>query len=191
MPSIYQLLPPAGTKPLLDRHGDAVLADLHDVATWERFGWGAFAAKPRRANGETAESQEGQRAFVAAALARAGAFHRALARVPESPSPARVMMLGGDCLPTLARAIVADLPGLPPRLEPVTRHESEWMFEAGDGRVTRESVLASHLPGARDSETGSGVPEGSQVFFGAADHHGVYHEPTFQNLLLRMLLRRS
>jgi hypothetical protein len=101
------------------------------------------------------------------------------------------VVLGGDCLPTLARAIVADLPGLPPRLEPVTRRESEWMFEAGDGRVTRDSVLASHLPGAVDSETGSGFLEASQVFFGAADHHGIYQEPTFQNLLLRMLLRRS
>ena len=63
------------------------------------------------------------------------------------------------------------------------------MFEAGDGRVTRDSVLASHTSSAADSETG--LPEASQVFFGAADHHGIYQEPTFQNLLLRMLLRRS
>ena len=102
------------------------------------------------------------------------------------------MRLGGrvgDLCTTLARAIVADLPGLPPRLEPVTRLESEWMFEAGDGRVTRASVLASHLPAATHSETGSGVPEASQVFFGSADHHGIYQEPTFQSVLLRRLLR--
>ena len=192
MPSIYQLFPPAGTRPLLDRRGEAVEADLHDVATWERFGWGPFApARRRHGRGDATRADDGQRAFVAAALARAGAFHRALARVPETPCPARVVVLGGDCLPTLARAIVADLPGLSPRLEPVTRRESEWMFEAGDGRVTRESVLASHRPGASDSETGSGLPEASQVFFASADHHGIYQEPTFQNLLLRMLLRRS
>jgi pimeloyl-ACP methyl ester carboxylesterase len=194
MPSIYQLFPPAGTRPLLDRQGERLEADLHDVATWERFGWGPFAPARgvrRLPNGEKADNGEGQRAFLAAALARAGAFHRALARAPDTPCPTRVVVLGGDCLPTLARAIVADLPGLPPRLEPVTRRESEWMFEAGDGRVTRDSVLASHLPGAVDSETGSGFLEASQVFFGAADHHGIYQEPTFQNLLLRMLLRRS
>jgi pimeloyl-ACP methyl ester carboxylesterase len=192
MPAIYQLFPPAGTRPLLDRQGERLGADLLDLATWERFGWGPFAPardRHRLASGEAAD--EGQRAFLGAALARAGAFHRALARVPETPCPTRVVVLGGDCLPTLARAIVADLPGLPPRLEPVTRRESEWMFEAGDGRVTRESVLASHLPGASESETGSGLPEATQVFFGSADHHGIYQEPTFQNLLLRMLLRRS
>jgi pimeloyl-ACP methyl ester carboxylesterase len=192
MPAIYQLFPPAGTRPLLNRKGERLDADLLDIATWERFGWGPFAPgrdRHRLASGQTAD--EGQRAFLGAALDRAGAFHGALARVPETPSPTRVVVLGGDCLPTLARAIVADLPGLPPRLEPVTRRESEWMFEAGDGRVTRESVLASHLPGATESDTGSGVPEASQVFFGAADHHGIYQEPTFQNLLLRMLLRRS
>jgi pimeloyl-ACP methyl ester carboxylesterase len=194
MPAIYQLFPPAGTRPLLDRRGERLDADLHDLKTWERFGWGPFAPardRNRLASGEAAESDEGQRAFMGAALARAAAFHRALSLVPETPCPVRVVVLGGDCLPTLARAIVADLPGLPPRLEPVTRRESEWMFEAGDGRVTRESVLASHLPGAIDSETGSGLPEARQVFFGSADHHGIYQEPTFQNLLLRMLLRRS
>jgi pimeloyl-ACP methyl ester carboxylesterase len=194
MPSIYQLFPPAGTRPLLNRRGEVVEADLHDVTTWERFGWGPFAPtreRQRLANPGTAETDDPQRAFVAAALARGAAFHRALARLPETPCPVRVVVLGGDCLPTLARAIVADLPGLPPRLEPVTRRESEWMFEAGDGRVTRESVLASHLPGATDTDTASGLPEASQVFFGSADHHGVYQEPAFQNLLLRMLLRRS
>jgi pimeloyl-ACP methyl ester carboxylesterase len=195
MPSIYQLLPPFGTRSLVDPRGRALDCDLHDPATWERFGWGPFAPaherRHRSTNGDAADSGVDQRAFVEAALTRAAAFHRALARRPETPCPARVVALGGDCLPTLARAIVADLPGLPPRLEPVTRRENEWMFEAGDGRVTRESVLASHLPGASDAETGSGMPEASQVFFASADHHGIYQEPTFQNLLLRMLLRRT
>jgi pimeloyl-ACP methyl ester carboxylesterase len=193
MPAIYQLLPPSGTRPLLNRAGEQLDADLHDVGTWERFGWGPFAPardRNRPANGAPTDTDAGQRDFIAAALARAGAFHRALARVPETPCPSRVVLLGGDCLPTLGRAIVADLPGLPPRLEPVTRRESDWLFEAGDGRVTRNSVLAAHLPGASDSDTG-GVREATQAFFGSADHHGIYQEPTFQNLLLRMLLRRS
>jgi hypothetical protein len=38
---------------------------------------------------------------------------------------------------------------------------------------------------------GSGLPELSHVFFGAADHHGIYREPTFQSLLLRSLLRAA
>jgi pimeloyl-ACP methyl ester carboxylesterase len=194
MPSIYQLCPPAGTRPLLDRRGERLDADLHDVATWKRFGWGPFAPARNRVrppNADAVDSRDDPRAFLAAALDRAAAFHHALARTPATPCPAQAVLLGGDCLPTLARAIVSDLPGQPPRLEPVTRRESEWMFEAGDGRVTRDSVLASHLPTAALSEIGSGVPEASQVFFGSADHHGIYQERTFQNLLLRMLLRRT
>ncbi len=65
------------------------------------------------------------------------------------------------------------------------------MYEAGDGRVTRASVLASYLPGAEDTDTGSGLAEVTQAFFGSADHHGIYSEPTFQSLLLRLLLRKG
>jgi hypothetical protein len=63
------------------------------------------------------------------------------------------------------------------------------MLEAGDGRVTRASVLAAHAPEADSSEIDCGIPEVSGSFFGSADHHGIYSEPTFQSLLLRLLLR--
>jgi hypothetical protein len=55
--------------------------------------------------------------------------------------------------------------------------------------VPRASLLASHLPGAEGSASGSGLPEIGQAFFGAADHHGLYADPAFQSLLLRLLLR--
>jgi hypothetical protein len=80
-------------------------------------------------------------------------------------------------------------PGTPPRLEARTRREQDLLFEAGDGRVTRASVLASHLPAAATSASGSGLPEVAQAFFGGADHHGLYADPAFQSLLLRILLR--
>lgn len=186
MPSIYQLLPPAGTHVLLDERCETVPADIHDPAVWERYGWGPF----RDTNGDDdAEEIVRKRAFVTASLRRAGAFHAALARKPDSPCPARVIALGGDCLPTLTRAIVSMRNDQPPRFEPASRTESLHMFEAGDGRVTRGSVLANHLPGAADTDTGSGLPEVSQAFFGSADHHGIYSEPTFQSVLLRLLLR--
>jgi hypothetical protein len=99
------------------------------------------------------------------------------------------VLLGGDCLPTLARALVGGRPGTPPRFDAWTKAEARFMFEAGDGRVTRASMLGSHLPGAEWSDTGSGWPEVGQAFFGAADHHGIYGEATFQSILLRRLLR--
>jgi pimeloyl-ACP methyl ester carboxylesterase len=189
MPSVYQLLPPAGAPALVDHTGEPIGADLHDVETWRRFGWGPFGAASRRlvalADGRDKVEHS---VFLDAALARARAFHAAMDRTPGTPCPAKVVMLGGDCLPTLARALVPEKPGLP-RFEPLNRKEAEGMFDAGDGRVTRASVLGAHLPGADDTETGSGYPEVAQSFFGSADHHGIYNEPTFQSLLLRRLLR--
>jgi hypothetical protein len=190
MPSIYQLLPPAGAPALLDHRLNPLDADLHDPATWERFGWGPYADGRRRRAAEKRDSVDARREFLAAALGRARAFHGALSRAPVTPCPVRVVALGGDCLPTLGQLIVSETHGGPPRFEPRTRAEAAVMMEAGDGRVTRSSVLASHLPEADASDLGSGIPEIGGAFFGATDHHGIYGEPTFQSTLLRVLLRR-
>lgn len=188
MPSMYQLLPPCGAGALMNAQGEPIDDDLHAPETWERHRWGPFGRHRRARDPEaSALDPEAHRAFVCAALRRAGAFHRALARAPQSACPVRVSVLGGDCLPTLARAIVPERPGTPPRFEAWSRAEAHHMFEAGDGRVTRSSVLASHLAGADHAD--SGLPEVGQAFFGAADHHGIYSEPTFQSVLLRTLLR--
>jgi hypothetical protein len=182
MPSIYQLLPPAGTEPLVDASGKCLPHDLHDPATWERFGWGPFAPGSHERRGP-------EHSFLIEALRRARAFHDALARQPEEPCPVPVYAIGGDCLLTLARAVVdGEGPGLP-RLEARTRREQDVLYEAGDGRVTRASLLASHLPGAEGSTSGSGLAEVTQSFFVAADHHGLYSDPSLQSLLLRLLLR--
>jgi pimeloyl-ACP methyl ester carboxylesterase len=192
MPSLYQLLPPKGAAALQDHRGDPLPDDLHDIATWERHGWGPFRPRTLARRSDDAErpapDKEAQRPFLEAMLGRARAFHTALARVPETRCTVRVIALGGDCLPTLARAVVPERRGVGPRFEPKLDHETDGMFEAGDGRVTRASVLAGHLPGADDAETGSGIPELTHAFFGSADHHGIYSEPTFQSVLLRTLL---
>lgn len=191
MPSIYQLLPPAGTKALIDERLAPLDEDLHDPATWERHGWGPFVPAHRRAADVHGSDQDlaMHRDFVSACLARARTLHHALNRKAQAPCPARVVILGGDCLPTLTRALVPDTPGTPPRFEAWSEQEAAAMFEAGDGRVPRSSVVCSHLPGADDDPQGCGLPEVSQAFFGDADHHGIYDEPTFQSILLRMLLR--
>jgi pimeloyl-ACP methyl ester carboxylesterase len=191
MPSVYQLMPPRGAPALLDHRAKPLDLDVHDVETWKRLGWGPYGPAPmRRLMGPASPADtDAYETFLPEVLGRAGAFHRALARKPETPSPVRVVVLGGDCMPTLARCLVPERPGMPPRFEPITRGEADAMFEAGDGRVTRASVMAAHLPGAEDAESGSGLAEVAQSFFGSADHHGIYHEPTFQSVLLRLLLR--
>ncbi len=190
MPSVYQLLPPRGVPSLVDHNLEPLRSDLLDVATWRRFGWGPFApAAVRRLSGFTEEEAETCEPFMASVLDRAAALHRALDRVPETPCPTRVLAVGGDCLPTIARALVPAKEGLPPRFEPRNRREADAMFEAGDGRVTRASLLGSHSPAAEGDPEQCGIPEASQIVIGSADHHGIYREPTFQSILLRALLR--
>ncbi len=190
MPSLYQLLPAPEAHPLVDGTGAPVPLDVRDLSTWETLGWGPWAASTRRRRGEEPRpaDPESEKAFLSAALARARAFQDALAQPALERCPARVLLVGGDCLATPARAIVAG-PGVAPRFEAWTRDESEFLLEAGDGRVTRASVLASHLPDADADEPGCGIPEVSRIVFGSADHHGIYREPTFQSILLRTLLR--
>jgi pimeloyl-ACP methyl ester carboxylesterase len=190
MPSVYQIIPPRGAPALLDAKGSPIEADLHDLATWERFGWGPYGSTSLRRLSDIEHNRDrvGYEEFLRAVLERARDFHRLLAVVPGTPCPVKVTAIGGDCMPTLARCIVPDKRGSFPRFEPLNRHEAEVMFEAGDGRVTRASVLGSHLPGAEDSESGSGYAEVARTFIGSADHHGIYKEPTFQSVLLRQLL---
>ena len=183
MPSIYQLLPPAGTRPLVDRSGKPLDRDLLDPDTWEQFGWGPFAPA-------SDDRLVVERAFLVAALERARVVHSALAREATTPCPVPVHAIGGDCLLTRARAVAGEgPPGSPPRLEARTRREQDLLYESGDGRVTRASLLATHLPGAEGSASGSGLPEIAHSFFGGADHHGLYADTAFQSLLLRLLLR--
>lgn len=191
MPSVYELLPPLGAPALLDARGQQIDADLHELATWERFGWGPYSSSSLRRLSDIADNRDrvSYEEFLAAVLQRARDFHRLLAAVPATACPVKVTAIGGDCMPTLARCIVPDKRGSFPRFEPLNRREADVMFEAGDGRVTRASVLGSHLPGADDSESVSGYAEVARTFIGSADHHGIYKEPTFQSVLLRQLLR--
>ncbi len=182
MPSIYQLLPPAGTGALVDTKGRVLHDDLHDPATWHKFGWGPFAS--------TKGPGASERAFASAALERARVFHEALARPAATPCPVPVHVIGGDCLLSPVRAVVGDTPrGGAPRFAAKTAKEQELLFEPGDGRVSRASLLGSHLPVAGASETGSGYTETTRAFFCSADHHGLFSDPAVQSLLLRLLLR--
>ena len=108
----------------------------------------------------------------------------ARARCPSTRSAATA------CSPWAARSPARARPARRRGSRRARAREQDLLFEAGDGRVTRASLLGdAPRPGPRLSDRQSGIPEISGAFFGSADHHGLYADPAFQSLLLRLLLR--
>ena len=107
--------PPTGAPALVDHTGEPIDADLHDIETW-----GASAGGPsaRPAGGwsrsPTAATRSSYAEFLDAALAaRPRVPRRAGPDARRRPARSKVILLGGDCLPTLARALVPEKPGRP------------------------------------------------------------------------------
>ena len=162
--------------------GPAARDDLHDPGTWRRYGWGPFA--PRRA-----EPAAGERDFVLRRPRAGAAVPRGHARPAAAPCPVPVLRARRG-LPADRRASRRrrGAGGQPPRFDARTRAEQDLLFEPGDGRVTRLEPARLAAAGAVESAD-SGYAETTRVFFGSADHHGLYADPAFQSQLLRLLLR--
>ncbi len=178
IPSIYQLLPHEQTARFLNENLQPLdRIDLYDPATWKRYGWAAIndpRFRERFARGELQGEMTGGQggsladldAYFAAALNRARRFHEALdAPANQSASPVPLFAFGGDCEETLAAPVIfRDLKKghwvtvMSPRKirnsdgrELPRREVITAMFEPGDGRVTRRSLLGETLNRQRTS----------------------------------------
>ncbi|HYH85021.1 MAG TPA: hypothetical protein VEX60_06025 [Pyrinomonadaceae bacterium] len=177
-PAIFQLLPHASQARFLDERLQPVALDLYDPETWRRYSWAAvsdpeFRAAYARGAPEGLESPTHKGtlseldAYFAAALRRAQRFHEALdAAGDESGSaPVKLFAFGGDCEETLTAPVVFQdektgrwLTLVRPRSLPgadgkkIGRGVVERaMYEPGDGRVTRSSLLGLGAGGTRAS----------------------------------------
>ncbi len=171
IPAIFQLIPHAGAARFLDEQLAPVAVDLYDPAVWRKYNWSPLNEADYRARFKAgllrdenvprpAGAPETLDAYLAAVLARARRFHQALDVVPATQGNVPLYVFGGDCEETLAAPVITHdaktdrwltlttpraLPGHP-RAE-VTRA----MYEPGDGRVTRDSLLGTHLADERRS----------------------------------------
>lgn len=128
LPSMFQLLPHQSSARFYDGDLKPVNIDLYDVATWEKYGWGAlgdvnFLAKLKDAPRLAIQNKEIKpvplakganaddrliarttywqvRAYVSSALNRAKRFQAAL-DAPVKSTPIRLFAYGGNCQPTL------------------------------------------------------------------------------------------
>jgi hypothetical protein len=214
VPSIYQLLPHAGQARFLDAGLQPLSVDLYDPEVWRRYGWAAvndpdFRAAYARGEIKNQESPTRQStlaeldAYFVAALARARRFHQALdAGDASAPAPVPLFAFGGDCEETLAAPVIlrdekrgrwltltSPVSVRTPDGRKVPRREVvRAMYEPGDGRVSRQSLLGLNLGEARPGNLyGSALPVAYAAF--ACDLHSeLQNNLTIQDNALTLLV---
>lgn len=177
IPSLYELLPNTGTTTFLNDNLKPIPINLYDPQNWIKYKWGAIGdpkflgklkdaatipgVKPvewkiknvdDRILADTTYAQT--RAFLAAALARAELFHRAL-NVSIQKSPIDIFAYGSECAPTL-NAVILRYNEKNKDWETITSPDkfknskgvefskeqvAKAIYADGDGRVTRSSFL--------------------------------------------------
>jgi len=211
-PSVYQLLPRRESARFYDAKLDPVKIDLYDVETWERYRWSA-AFDPEIANRELKSSikkfgeSEGRptaaktltlrATYLRAALKRAADFQEALDAAGSPPETLRLHLMGGDCEPTVAAALIVDVKGetqtlfYPRHIPRELRKEAfNKLFIPGDGRVTRQSLFGLSFdleqPDAGITQMMKQAP--SYTLFGCDTHGDLPINPTMLDNLLTWLL---
>jgi len=186
MPSVYQLMPRTRHRPVSTPDGVPV-ADIFDVATWEKYDWGVLDPAQDRVlqvllPDVTAPDQRRAvaRDHLAKCLDRARQFHAALDQPAQPPPGLELHLFAGDAVSTPARAIVQ--PGRS-RLE-VTEDLP------GDGTVLRASALADErMDGAWSPRLRTPVAWCGVTFL-FTDHLGMTRDAAFVDNVLFLLLER-
>jgi pimeloyl-ACP methyl ester carboxylesterase len=210
-PSLFQLLPHARVVSFLDENLKPLAIDLYDVEAWKQYGWSAIhTAEFRRrfmnthgtnaTNGTDGEADELD-AYLAATLHRADRFHQALDAVDVSMSPVVLLAIGGDCEETLSSPVVLRdqkqnrwITLIRPRefrtstgVKVSKREVTEAMYDPGDGRVTRSSLLGENLfRDVRDPKTGFTLSR--YAVFGCELHGQLPRNKTLQDNALTAIV---
>ncbi|HEX8459259.1 MAG TPA: hypothetical protein VF656_18350 [Pyrinomonadaceae bacterium] len=215
IPSIYQLLPHPEAVRFLDRNLAPLEIDFYNPETWRTYKWSPIHDEEFRARfsrglvrDEEAAPQRATLAeldaYFAAALARARRFHAALDAAHDSPAapPIALYTFGGDCEETLNAPVILrderrgrwltlvaprelrDAAGRKLKRREVVRA----MYEPGDGRVTRRSLLGERAGASRRSPFfNTPLPIAYGVF--ACDLHSeLQNNKTLQDNALTLLI---
>ena len=158
IPSIYQLLPHAGTARVFDENLKPMKIDLYNPATWEKYGWTVYSDEDFTKKFEGTEPAQAK-AYFRAVLLRAKQFQAALDAAPAARNPVPVFYLGAECRQTLDGMIIrreaekgvwktefgavsyTNAGG-----RKITKEETEKvLLSPGDGVVPKRSLLAAFL----------------------------------------------
>lgn len=212
-PAVFQLLPHGGAVRFLDEHLAPRKVDLYDPATWQRYHWSVLNEPDYRARfkagllrDELVPRPAGDPAildaYLAAVLTRARRFHNALDAVPATPDRVPLYAFGGDCEETLAAPIImraartGDWLTLtkPRRLRTSDGHTYtraevlRAMYEPGDGRVTRNSLLDTYPTSTRRSPLLDTALPVAYALFICDLHSELQNNKTLQDNALTLLV---
>ncbi|MFN2529709.1 MAG: esterase/lipase family protein [Pyrinomonadaceae bacterium] len=158
-PSVFQLLPHETAVRFLDENLRPLKIDLYDAGEWKKYGWSIINVDEFR-NKYDAAGQNKLDDYLAAQLARARQFHRALDAVSTtSTPPVTLFAIGGDCEETLDAPVIVRNSRKDSWMTLIRPQEyltsdgvriskkeiTQAMYSPGDGRVTRASLLGEHL----------------------------------------------
>ena len=186
MPSAYELMPFGEYSTFIDFKGENLPISIYDPLNWEKYGWSVFAPSDRVVSEETLTAQ---RKFLAAALKRASAFHKALWAGDPAEERKRVtyILLGSDANPTQEKALLRKTAsGWKTQFKPNDDTINDKIFSFGDGTVTRKSLLGTHVVNNIKTE----LPSAYEIFF-AQDHVDLAGDPTFLDNVIHSLLDKS
>lgn len=204
-PSVFQLLPHRGAVKFLDETLQEIPIDLYDAEVWKRYGWSViYSSQDFRRRYIPATGTNGAAdqldAYLAATLRRARRFHQALDAVESTTSPVVLLAIGGDCEETFNSPVILR-DEKRNRWRTLTRPREyrtssglkiskkeaiEAMYDPGDGRVTRASLLGENLFKTRDTITGFTLSR--YAVFGCDLHGQLQRNKTLQDNTLTAIV---
>lgn len=158
IPSIYQLLPHAGTARVFDENLKPLRIDLYNPATWEKYGWTVYSDKDFTKKFDATEQAQAK-AYFRVVLLRAKQFQAALDAVPTRRNPVPTFYLGAECRQTVDGMIIRRdgkngvwktefnaISFTNSKGRKITKEETEKvLLSPGDGVVPKRSLLGSFL----------------------------------------------
>ncbi len=157
MPAMYQFFPHPQFNWITDTHGVPLKLDLFDVGTWRHFRWSVFDHKVQHRMAALPgvwPAQDVLERYFEKRLERAQRFVWSLSVPVGDVELIEPLLFGGNCVPTPARLVLEEADGesvarlRPEQIQhPVSGIDyDKLMYEPGDGKVTKLSLLGRHEP---------------------------------------------
>jgi hypothetical protein len=192
IPSVYQLLPQAGTLRAFDENLKPLEVDIYNVETWEKYGWAAYQDEDFPKKFSAAE-QRSAKAYLRAVLERARRFHEALKATSLTKSPVPVFFLGAECKPTLDGMVIyrdakknvwrtifkADSFERADGTKVSDKELEPLLYSPGDGTVTKRSFLTAAIRNISNNEQTS--------FPVCEEHQNLTGNPEIQKTMFAVL----